>query len=63
MKKRYILTESQLRRVVESQVKNHLNEEILEEGPREWVLAGLLTLSSLAGLSQTKKPLNTTQQK
>jgi outer membrane protein OmpA-like peptidoglycan-associated protein len=57
MRKRYILTESQLRRVIDSQVKNHLNEDILEEGPKEWILAGLLTLSSLAGLSQTKKTI------
>ena len=58
MKKRYILTESQLRIVIDSQVKNHLNEDILEEGPRDWMLAGLLTLASLAGLSQTKKTID-----
>lgn len=30
-------------------------EEKLEEGVKEWLLAGLITLSSLAGISQTKQ--------
>lgn len=31
------------------------NEEKLDEGAKEWLLAGLMTLASLAGISQTKQ--------
>ena len=55
MKKRIIISETQFDRLVKKQVLENVNKEVIEEGPREWLLAGLLTLSSLAGLAQTKK--------
>lgn len=54
MKRRIRLTESQFKRVIEYRTKEIQNKEVLEEGPKEWMLAGLMTLASLAGLSQTK---------
>lgn len=54
MKRRIIITESQFDRVVQHRTREIQNKEVLEEGPKEWMLAGLMTLASLAGLSQTK---------
>jgi outer membrane protein OmpA-like peptidoglycan-associated protein len=48
--KRFVLTERQLNLIIENQV----DETVLNEGPKEWLLTGLLTLASMAGLSQTK---------
>lgn len=48
--KRFILTERQLNLIIENQV----DETVLNEGPKEWLLAGLVTLASMAGLSQDK---------
>lgn len=54
MKRRIIITESQFDRIIQYRTREIQNKEVLEEGPREWMLAGLMTLASLAGLSQTK---------
>lgn len=53
--KRFILTESQFDRLIKKQLTENTNKDVLEEGPKEWLLAGLLTLASMAGLSQTKQ--------
>jgi outer membrane protein OmpA-like peptidoglycan-associated protein len=55
MKKRIIISETQFDRLIKKQVLENVNKGVIEEGPKEWLLAGLLTLSSLAGLAQTKK--------
>ena len=54
MKRRIIITESQFNKLVQHRTREIQNKEVLEEGPREWMLAGLMTLASLAGLSQIK---------
>jgi len=54
MKQRIRLTESQLEKIIEYRTREIQNKEVLEEAPKDWMLAGLLTLASLAGLSQTK---------
>lgn len=55
--KRFILTESQFDRLIKKQLTENTNKDVLEEGPKEWLLAGLLTLASMAGLSQTKQSI------
>lgn len=56
--KRIILTESQFSRLIDTELDRRIDSEILEEGPKEWLLTGLLTLASLAGISQTKKEIS-----
>jgi outer membrane protein OmpA-like peptidoglycan-associated protein len=53
--KRIIVTESQFDRLIKLQLTEDTNKDILEEGPKEWLLVGLMTLASMAGLSQTKQ--------
>ena len=56
--KRIILTESQFSKLLDNELDTRISSEILEEGPKEWLLTGLLTLASLAGISQTKKEVS-----
>lgn len=51
---RYKITNNQLKTVINEVVLGELNKENLNEGVREWVLTGLITLSSLAGLTQSQ---------
>lgn len=55
--KRIIVTESQFDRLIKQQLTENTNKDVLEEGPKEWLLAGFMTLASMAGLAQTKQSI------
>jgi len=56
--KRIILTESQFKMVISHRGDEILKEEILEEGFKEWALAGLITLASIGGLKGQNVPMD-----
>ena len=57
--KRIILTESQFNSVIKYRSNGLLKEQqILEEGYKEWALTGLLTLASIAGLKAQTVPMD-----
>lgn len=73
MKKKYILTEAQLDKLIKSRTKTILKEEnsllyeqlleqeILEEGLKDWALAGLMLLATLGGVkAQRTIPMDST---
>jgi outer membrane protein OmpA-like peptidoglycan-associated protein len=73
MKKKYILTEAQLDKLIKSRTKTILKEEnsllyeqlleqeILEEGLKDWALAGLMLLATLGGVkAQRAIPMDST---
>jgi outer membrane protein OmpA-like peptidoglycan-associated protein len=49
MGKKYYITESQMKQIV-SHVKNDDGQDVIEEGFKEWVITGLMTLASLGGV-------------
>jgi outer membrane protein OmpA-like peptidoglycan-associated protein len=53
--KKIVITDSQLKYVIENlKKKKQINEEVVEEGLKEFALAGLMTLASLTNIAQVK---------
>ena len=50
MAKRYFITEEQFKKVISHINENKQEEELLEEGVKDWVMAGLMTLATIAGV-------------